>query len=156
MRAQPVDGDSIADLAPVTHQFVDKSAHLMTDDLRSYKNIGQAYASHQSVNHGKMEYARGEVHNNTAESFNSIVERAKHGVFHYWSKKHIKRYLNEIAFRWNHREPKVQKNRRGKRKIVMVPLPVITMLGAVLSTAPGRQIRRSANGGIFCLNETSL
>ncbi|CAB1075410.1 ISSpo8, transposase, partial [Olavius algarvensis Delta 1 endosymbiont] len=49
-----------------------------------------------SVNHSAKEYARGDVHNNTAESFNSILERAKQGVFHYMSSKHLPRYLNEI------------------------------------------------------------
>ncbi|CAB1083331.1 ISSpo8, transposase, partial [Olavius algarvensis Delta 1 endosymbiont] len=55
-----------------------------------------------SVNHSAKEYARGDVHNNTAESFNSTLERAKQGVFHYMSSKHLPRYLNEIGFRWDH------------------------------------------------------
>lgn len=151
-RTATVNSDSIANLEPVVAKFVDKKAHLMTDDLKAYKAIGQKFASHQSVNHGKKEYARGNVHNNTAESFSAMVERTKEGVFHYWSKDHMERYLHEIEFRWNHREPKVQKTRKGKLKIVMKPLPVIDMLVSLLSAAPGRQVRRSIKGGIFCLN----
>lgn len=152
-RTTPVDSDSVAALEPVVDRFVNKSSHLMTDELKAYKKIGQRFDSHQSVNHGKKEYARGAVHNNTAESFSAIVERAKEGVFHYWSKDHMRRYLHEIEFRWNHREPKVQKTRKGKLRIVMKPLPVIEMLASLLSSAPGRQVRRSSSGGIFCFNE---
>ncbi len=81
----------------------------MTDQLPSYKRIGLRYASHQSVNHSIKEYARGEVHSNTAESFGAIVERAKQGIFHFWSSKHLNRYLHELTFRWNHRDPKLKR-----------------------------------------------
>ena len=123
----------------------------MTDQLQSYKRIGLRYASHQSVNHSIKEYARGEVHSNTAESFGAIVERAKQGIFHFWSPKHLNRYLHELAFRWNHREPKLKRNRKGKLKLVMKPMPVMTLLRSLLSSAAGKQLRRSANGGILCL-----
>ena len=152
VRSAPVKNDSIASLKPVVNRFVGTDAHLMTDQLRSYNKIGLKYASHQSVNHGEKEYARGEVHNNTAESFGAIIERAKQGVFHFWSPKHIKRYLHEIEIRWNHREPELKKTKKGKFKIVMKPKPVIEMIRSLLSAARGRQIRRSANGGIVCFD----
>lgn len=152
MRTAPIENDSIAELTPMVHRFVDKDAHLMTDQLQAYRQIGLGYASHQTVNHSKKEYARGEVHNNTAESFSALVERAKHGVFHYWSPEHLKRYLNEIEFRWNHREAELKKTRRGELKLVMKPMPVMAMLRSLLSAAPGQQVRRSTNGGIICLD----
>lgn len=125
----------------------------MTDELHAYKRIGKAFNSHQWVNHGKKEYARGEVHNNTAESFAAMIERSKQGVFHFWSKKHLHRYLNEIEFRWNHREPaRIKKTKKGRVKIVMKPMPVMAMLKSLLSMAPGKQMRRTQNGGIMCLN----
>jgi hypothetical protein len=151
VRTAPIDNDSIANLAPMVSRFVDKGSHLMTDQLQAYTNIGLYYASHQSVNHGNKEYARGDVHNSTAESFNAIVERAKQGVFHFWSKEHLNRYLHEFGFRWNHREPKIKKTRKGKLKLVMKPLPVMVMIRSLISAASGKQIRRSPNGGITCL-----
>lgn len=151
VRSAPVESDSIANLSPVIEQFVDKRAHLKTDELHAYKLIGKKYASHQWVNHQSKEYSRGDTHNNTAESFNAMLERAKQGVFHYLSKKHLSRYLHEIGFRWNQREPKFKVTQKGELKIVMNRLPVLTMLESLLVHAPGRQVRRSANGGIFCL-----
>ncbi|WP_076750437.1 transposase [Desulfatitalea tepidiphila] len=57
------------------------------------------FAAQDWVNHSQKEYVRGEAHNNTAESFNANLERAKLGVFHYMSKKHLARYLHEVCFR---------------------------------------------------------
>ena len=122
----------------------------MTDENRAYLQIGKHYAGHFSVNHSAKEYARGNVHNNTAESFNSTLERAKQGVFHYMSKQHLQRYLNEIGFRWDHRMPVKKKTKKGARKIKMVPWPVIQMLGSLVSRAIGKQNRRTENGGIVC------
>jgi len=80
-----------------------------------------------------------------------MLERSKQGVFHYLSKKNLSRYLHEIDFRWNQREPELKVIQKGKLKIVMKHLPVLTMLESLLVHAPGRQVRRSANPGIFCL-----
>ena len=151
MRSAPVESDSIANLSPVIDQFVDKRAHLKTDELHAYKLIGKKYASHQWVNHQRKEYSRGDTHNNTAESFNAMLERAKQGVFHYLSKKHLSRYMHEIGFRWNQREPELKVTKKGEFKIVMKRVSALTMLKSLLAYAPGRQVRRSANGGIFCL-----
>ena len=151
VRSASVDSDSIANLSPVIDRFVDKRAHLKTDELHAYKLIGKKYASHQWVNHQGKEYSRGDTHNNTAESFNAMLERAKQGVFHYLSKKHLSRYLHEIGFRWNQREPELKVTKKGELKIVMKRLSALIMLKSLLVHAPGRQIRRSANGGIFCL-----
>jgi hypothetical protein len=153
VRSAPVESDSIAALSPVIDQFVSKRAHLKTDELHAYKLIGRKYASHQWVNHKSKEYSRGDTHNNTAESFNAVLERAKQGVFHYLSKKHLSRYLHEIGFRWNQREPDLKVTKKGKLKIVMKRLPAITMLKSLLVHASGRQARRTVNGGIFCLEQ---
>jgi hypothetical protein len=154
VRSAPVANDSIANLSPLIQRFVDKRSHLRTDELHAYKMIGKQYASHHWVNHHSKEYARGETHNNTAESFNALLERAKQGVFHYLSKKHLSRYLHEVGFRWNQREPELKVTKAGKHKIVMKRLPALTMLKALLAYAPGRQIRRTSNGGIVCLQQT--
>lgn len=151
VRSAPVTSDSLAHLSPMIAQFVDKRAHLKTDELHAYKAIGQNYASHQWVNHQSKEYARGDTHNNTAESFNAILERAKYGVYHYLSKKHLSRYLDEIGFRWNQRTPELKITKKGKPRIVMKRLPPLTMLKALLLNARGRQVRRSASGGILCI-----
>jgi len=152
VRAVPVKSDKLVDLLPHIKRFVDKSAHLMTDQLHSYRKAGKMFAAHDWVNHSQKEYARGEAHNNTAESFNANLERAKLGVFHYMSKKHLARYLHEVCFRWNHRIAELKMNKKGVLKIVMKPMPVIDMLTSLLSHAPGCQLRRTKCGGVLNLS----
>jgi hypothetical protein len=150
VRSAPVPRDSIVNLPPIVDRFVDKRAHLRTDELHAYKQIGKGYASHRWVTHLRKEYPRGEIHNNTPEPFNAILERARQVVFHYLSKKHLSRYLHEIGFRWNQREPVLKTSEKGELKLVIKRLPVMTMLRSLLAHSPGRQPRRFINGGIFC------
>jgi len=112
----------------------------VTDQRHSYRKAGKMFAAHDWLNHSQKEYARGEAHNTKAESFNANLERAKLGVFHYMSKKHLARYLHEVCFRWNHRIAELKMNKKGIWKIVMKPMPVIDMLMSMLSHAPGCQL----------------
>jgi len=149
VRAELIENDSIEAIKPHVERHVDKDSYLMTDQNPTYLSIAKDFAGHSYVNHGNEEFARGEVHNNTAESFNAQLERAKFGVFHWISKRHMKRYINEVAFRWNHRYP--VKNRRGKT--VMKPLPIMEQLASLLNCAIWRQVRRSLSGGLrICSN----
>ena len=117
----------------------------MSDELESYHRAVDLFTSHDSVNHSKKEFARGQAYNNTAESFNVNVERAKLVVFHYLSKKHVVRYLYEICFRWNHGIPELKKDIKGSLKIVMKPMPAMMMSRSLLENTfmPGtpNQIR---------------
>ena len=45
----------------------------------------------------------GDVHTNTIEGFWSLVKRGIGGVYHAVSAKHLQGYLNEYAWRYNHR-----------------------------------------------------
>lgn len=86
VNAEVVTGDSYVELSLRVAKAVSPEAHLVTDQLATYKSIGKEYASHESVNHGTKELCRDDVHVKTAESFNSLLERAKQGVFHYLRK----------------------------------------------------------------------
>ena len=149
-RSALISSDKVEELSPWVQQFVNKEAHLMTDENWAYQKIGKQYANHSSVNHGAKEFARGNVHNNTTESFNSLLERAKQGVFHYMSQKHLQRYLDEISFRWDHRTPTKKVTKKGKKKTVMVSLPVLELFSSLIVNAVGRQLRRTRDGGIMC------
>jgi hypothetical protein len=46
----------------------------------------------------------GNVHVNTVEGFWSLLKRGISGVYHQVSSKHLQGYLDEYAFRYNHRE----------------------------------------------------
>lgn len=90
-------------LKRVLAEYVDPSARLMTDHFASYKGADKMFASHETVNHGAKEYARGDVHVNTAESYFGLLKRGIYGTYHHVSKQHLHRYLAEFDFRWNER-----------------------------------------------------
>lgn len=114
VRSALITSDQAAELRPFVERFVGRQVYLMTHRNWAYQQIGKDYAAHSWVNHSEKEFARCDLHNNTAESFNSLLERAKQDVFHLMSQKHLPRYLNEIGYRWAHHVPKeiVTKRRR--------------------------------------------
>jgi hypothetical protein len=99
----------------------------MTDMHPSYKGIEPGY-DHHTVDH-RVEYVRGIVHTNFAESFFSLFKRGIVGSFHHISEKHMQRYLDEFDFRWNSRKEldgertlKCVKQSEGKRLTYRQPI----------------------------------
>lgn len=78
-------------------------SRLHTDESRIYTNIGVHFAAHETVNHSKGEYVRGDVHTNKVENYFSVFKRGMKGVYQHCSEKHLQRYLCEFDFRYNHR-----------------------------------------------------
>lgn len=70
-----------------------------TDSARAYVYIAPGTAGHESVNHFRREYVRGEVSTNAAESFFSQLKRSLDGTHHAVSVEHLPRYLAEFDFR---------------------------------------------------------
>jgi hypothetical protein len=75
----------------------------MTDELNVYDGLDKHFASHETVNHSRKEYVRGDVTTNTIEGFFGIFKRGLDGVYHHVSKKHLHRYTSEFEFRYNAR-----------------------------------------------------
>jgi transposase-like protein len=75
-------------------------SRLVADGSTVYK--GQVL-KHESVDHSKYEWARGDVHTNNLENFFSIFKRGLVGTYQHMNKKHLHRYLAEFDFRRNNR-----------------------------------------------------
>lgn len=82
---------------------VAREARLMTDQSPVYNDIGQEMASHETVNHSKDEYVRGDAYTNNAEGYFSIFKKGMRGIYQHCAEKHLHRYLAEFDFRYNHR-----------------------------------------------------
>jgi len=104
IRARVVPDVTARTLSSALSEWIEPSATLYTDKWRSYGPVGKTFKAHYTVNHGAGEYARGDVHTNTIEGFWALLKRGLHGTFHAVSRKHLPRYVNEFAWRWNYRK----------------------------------------------------
>ena len=105
IRAQVLPNVTGKTLTGAILKNVDISARIMTDEFPAYKRVGKPFkGGHFTVNHSRKEYARGDIYTNTIESFFALLKRGVYGTFHAVSKKHLHRYVNEFAFRWNTRK----------------------------------------------------
>lgn len=87
-------------------KHVSTDSALMTDSANNCKKVGKNYAFHGMVDHSKDEYVNKKerhIHTNTIEGVFSLFDRMVIGIYHFVSKKHIQRYLNEFSFRYNSR-----------------------------------------------------
>ena len=77
---------------------------LYTDAAVAYRKVGEAFLSHQTVDHSAYEYVRGNVSTNKAENFFSQLKRSIDGTHHHVSNVHLPRYLAEFDFRYTTRK----------------------------------------------------
>jgi transposase-like protein len=87
----------------IVRRNIDRESRLHTDESKLYKKIGKEFTAHETVNHARKEYARGDVTTNTVESYFAIFKRGMRGVYQHCSEKHLHRYLAEFDFRYNYR-----------------------------------------------------
>lgn len=150
-RTAPVAGFSSQDHAPALDAMVAPETVLRSDDDVAFKKVGKRFAEHETVVHSSHEYARGDVHANAVEGFNSTVRRAYVGVWHFWSEKHGLRYMEELGFRQGQRRVVPKKRTvRGMKKIRFVsePIPVVEQMADLFAHAVGREMRRTTARGI--------
>ena len=74
----------------------------IVDDGLGYKDIHKFY-NHEIVNHGAREFVNGNAYTNNIECFWGILKRGIIGIYHFTSKKHLQKYLDEFVFRYNTR-----------------------------------------------------
>jgi transposase-like protein len=93
-------------LKPILLKQVSPKAQIYSDTAGQYKKakLSESFASHETVNHTQKEYARGNVHTNTVESFFGIFKRGLIGTYHHVSEAHLQRYCDEFSFRFSNRK----------------------------------------------------
>lgn len=107
VRTQVIPQTNSANVVETVKSFVLPESTMVTDEHHAYKKLAADY-THRTVNHGNKEYVRNEgglkVHTNNIEGFWSILKKQIIGIHHVVSEKHLQRYCNESAFRYNNRE----------------------------------------------------
>ena len=89
---------------PIVANNVDKSAQIYTDEFRVYDALPVMGYKRESVPHAEKIYVMGDAHTNTIEGFWSQAKNGIRGVYHAVSADYLQHYLDEYAFRYNHRD----------------------------------------------------
>ncbi len=103
LRLQLVKGTKRETLQPIMRNAVVEGSTAYTDERKGYIDLGEIF-DHQTINHGGKEYVRDLVSTNGIENFWSIFKRGLIGIYHHCSEKHLERYCDEFAYRYNTRE----------------------------------------------------
>lgn len=82
---------------------IDKASTINTDEASVYTNLNRHFAGHETVQHRRYEYSRGNVTTNTVEGYFSVLKRGLVGTFHHVGEQHLHRYVREFDFRYNTR-----------------------------------------------------
>lgn len=100
--AKTVENVKADTLTPEIIKSVKEATMIYTDEWMGYNRLKRVY-DHLAVKHNQGEYVNGRIHTNTIEGFWSILKRGIVGIYHFTSRKHLQRYIDEFVFRYNSR-----------------------------------------------------
>jgi transposase-like protein len=89
-------------LHSIIHKNVESGASVYTDAWKPYRQLGPDF-QHDFVDHAEA-YVKGAVHTNGLENFWALFKRCIKGTYVACEPFHLQAYLDEQAFRFNHRK----------------------------------------------------
>lgn len=112
IKGQVVPDSKKATLLPIVLKNVAEGTMISTDELTTYVNLPRIGYRHGVVNHGEKEYVRGIHHTNSIDGFWSHLKRGISSTHVAVSRKHLQKYVDEFAFRYNNRHEPADMFRR--------------------------------------------
>ncbi|WP_306435890.1 IS1595 family transposase [Odoribacter splanchnicus] len=103
VRAKVINSTSSQFITPEVVKSIKKTATVYTDEWLGYKQVDKLY-KHMYVKHNQKEFVNGNIYTNTIEGFWSLLKRGIIGIYHFVSKKHLNKYIDEFVFRYNTRK----------------------------------------------------
>lgn len=106
VKTKVIPQTTIENVEKAIEEFIAPNSTMVTDEHKAYNKVGQKY-NHKRINHREKEYVRSEdikVHTNNIEGYWNILKKQIDGIHHFVSAKHLQRYCNENAFRFNNRK----------------------------------------------------
>lgn len=100
IRAHPIDHVDKPTLGAFVVENTDPGAIVYSDEHSGYQGIPRR---HFTFCHSLRLYTNGRVHTNGIESVWACLKRMHKGTYHWWSRKHLHRYVNECCGRLNSR-----------------------------------------------------
>jgi transposase-like protein len=101
VRSFHIDGATRSEIRPALDETIRSKTRVFTDGTQMYRFMPRAL--HETVDHSKGEYVRGDAHTNTVEGVFSIFRRGMVGTYQHCSEAHLHRYLAEFDFRYSNR-----------------------------------------------------
>lgn len=101
-------------LKDLVDKHIDKdNSIVVTDEWLGYSKLKEDY-QHVIIKHLEAEYVRGAFHTNTIEGFWAQLKRTIKGTHIHVSRRHLQKYVDEVAFRYMHR-----KNQEGMFEAIL-------------------------------------
>jgi transposase-like protein len=89
---------------PLIKKHVLPQSMVYTDEFPMYDKLQKQGYYHKRVHHASKVWVMGDAHTNNIEGFWSVLKRGIRGVYHSVSEKYLQNYIDEYAFRYNHRK----------------------------------------------------
>lgn len=104
LRTQIIENERKETMLPIVQTNVAKGTTVSTDTHSTYKSLSKLGYQHGRVNHNIEEWKRGVYCTNTIEGFWSHLKRGISSTHVGVSQRHLQKYVNEFAFRFNNRK----------------------------------------------------
>lgn len=101
--AEVIERSTRDEMEPIILKHIDYDTEVITDTARVFENLSEIFLAHHMVDHSKKEYVRGNIYTNTVEGFFSQLKRTIRGTHIHVSRKHLQKYVDEVAFRYMHK-----------------------------------------------------
>ena len=106
VKTKVIPQTNIENIQKAVTEFITPDSTMVTDEHHAYNRLKELY-NHKTVNHRQKQYVRQDeilVHTNNIEGYWNILKKQINGIHHSVSAKHLQRYCDESAFRYNNRE----------------------------------------------------
>lgn len=89
-------------LKSIIYELIRQGSTIVTDGWRGYRGLSQDFV-HKVIQHNLGSYVSDGYHTNSIEGFWSHLKRGIIGIYHLVSPKHLAKYCEEFAYRYNTR-----------------------------------------------------
>ena len=125
-KAMPIERRDAETLEREISENVAKGSIVFTDEHKGYIGLLGKDFEHGTVNHSAKEFVNGMASTNGIGSVWAVLKRGYNGVYHNWSKKHMRQYINEVTFRLSEGSCKIDTEDRLDSLFKAMPHKTIT------------------------------
>lgn len=91
------------EIKPYLKSKIEPNSTIITDGFGGYYGLDKHFKEHVILNHSKYQRNINQFNTCTLEGFWTLIKRSFIGQYHKISSNHLQDYLNELAFKYNHR-----------------------------------------------------